>query len=539
MSSRRLLTLPVCLAALAAVPTVADAASTPKYPTISKITPMRATIGETMTITGRGFIRGQRKNIVVFKRDGKPALFLKADTATPTRLTLILPEKLREFLGKRENTFVPTRFRIRISARRFGKSYTTLANSPVITATASAAGVTPTDANTGTAPVVTLTGAAAAGAASGPATSGGTGTTTGGGDPAPVADPDCDGDGLLDINDSDDDGDLLSDVLEVALNTNRCAKDTDGDGMEDGWEWKSAYDLNQESCRPAEYPTPCPQAIPYPGKRPYPNPLDGSDPDYDYDGDSLPAWAEHKASLRHGRTINALWYSDGLQASVDTSTSPTCRGMAVPAPYGNEPDYSLDVLPKLPKLPDGCLNDAERDEDGDYLSNFTELRGSLSGPEVFKSDWKEPLYPLNYAGTDWLDADSDGDTRPDGVDDQDNDDFWNIEEAYRGAQTVDKEDIDSLRRDGLWTNPFNPCLPSPNSRTCGNIIANGGAVYRPFVGIDAKRADWPKPRWPLYGAAFFNGENDLVTTPEIWNGISEADQETLPPMHPLVPRPGF
>lgn len=532
MSSRRLLTLPVCLAAFAAVPTVADAASTPKYPTISQITPMRAAIGETMTITGRNYVRGQRKNIVVFKRDGKPAVFLKADTATPTRITLVLPEKLRAYLGRRENTFVATRFRIRISARRFGKGYTKLSSSPVITPNAADAGVTdPAKTGDGTAPaqVVTLGAAAAAGPAAGTGTTGS--GTTGGTPTGPVENPDCDGDGLLNGDDSDDDGDLLSDVLEVTLNTNRCVKDTDGDSMEDGWEWKSAYDLNQPSCPAAEYPTPCPAATPYPGQRPYPNPLDSSDLNYDYDGDHLPAWAEHKASLAHGRTIDTLWYSDGLKSSIDTSPSTTCRGVAVPPPFSGVPAYSLDLNNN------GCLSDDERDEDGDLLGNQLELNGNLSGPEIYKAVFKETPYPLNYVGTDWLDHDSDNDDRPDGIDDQDNDDFWNIEEAFRGPQSVDKLDADGPRS-GLWTNPFNPCLPAINSRTCRDMLVSDGEGWMPFPKADASRVEWPKPRWPLYGTALYDGPNSGATTVEIWNRIPVVNQ-TLPPQHPLTPRPGF
>src|SRR3712207_8762289 len=48
-------------------------------------------------------------------------------------------------------------------------------------------------------------------------------------------------------------------------------------GMEDGWEYQSARDLNATSCPPqspaVDYPTPCLAAKPYPGKKPYTNPL--------------------------------------------------------------------------------------------------------------------------------------------------------------------------------------------------------------------------------------------------------------------------
>ena len=55
-------------------------------------------------------------------------------------------------------------------------------------------------------------------------------------------------------------------------------EDTDGDGVEDGYEYRSAKDLNDdEHQQPNTF-------LPYPGKRPYANPL-FKDAGIDYDGD--------------------------------------------------------------------------------------------------------------------------------------------------------------------------------------------------------------------------------------------------------------
>ena len=540
MHSRRLLTLPLCLAALGAVPTVADAAkSTSRYPTVSKIAPMRVGIGETMTITGKNFRPGPRRTTIGFKRDGKPMVFIKADNATRTRLVVQVPEKLRSFLGKRQGALVATRFRIRISAYRFAKSYTSLRRSPTILPTGATPGATTSDgalAGTNGTTLQAATGPAAA-VATGPGATG----------DAPVVE-DCDGDGTVDVTDTDDDNDLLTDVLELTLRTNRCAKDTDGDGMEDGWEYKSALDLNRESCPQASgdvYPVPCAPATPYPGKRPYPNPLDGSDAEMDYDGDKLPAWAEHRASLRHGRSVTNLWYSDGLQASQDSNPGDGCRGITPPAPLGGNPQYTLDRGGMVGRgYKNGCLTDDERDEDNDFLTNEEELGGELSRPEWWQVVWKEPLYPLNLAGTDWLDTDSDGDTVPDGIDDQDNDDFWNVEEINRGPMSVDKEDIDSADRSGLWVNPFNPCLPSPLARTCMVNLPTEGEIVRPFHRWDAKPDEYPKPRWPLYGTYLYEGGKTGAYGPEITGyvraaggGAGPIPTQPMPPTHPMSPGP--
>ena len=61
---------------------------------------------------------------------------------------------------------------------------------------------------------------------------------------------------------NDGDSDLLGKALELRYALDPCKKDTDGDGAEDGWEYWAAKDLNAK-------------AVPYPGKKPYPNPLAG------------------------------------------------------------------------------------------------------------------------------------------------------------------------------------------------------------------------------------------------------------------------
>src|SRR5215212_9706158 len=120
MNLRSLLLLPAAVLALLAPVAVADAATTaPTYPSISKIDPLNLAIGETMTITGRGFVKGKNRNTVVFKRGNQRAIFAKALSATSTKLKVVVPEKVRPFLNKKEGAEVPTKFRLRVLARRF------------------------------------------------------------------------------------------------------------------------------------------------------------------------------------------------------------------------------------------------------------------------------------------------------------------------------------------------------------------------------------------------------------------------------------
>ena len=63
---------------------------------------------------------------------------------------------------------------------------------------------------------------------------------------------------------ADHDGDLLRTRSSSRSAPIPCLADTDNDQMTDGWEYWSAKDLNVK-------------AVPYPGKRPFPNALDPSD----------------------------------------------------------------------------------------------------------------------------------------------------------------------------------------------------------------------------------------------------------------------
>ena len=86
----------------------------------------------------------------------------------------------------------------------------------------------------------------------------------------------------------DPDSDGLANSTELAYSLDPCIADTDGDSMIDGYEFSSARDLNGT-------------AVPYPGERPWPNPLDPTDINYDFDGDGLSPLAGVQALEGHGR----------------------------------------------------------------------------------------------------------------------------------------------------------------------------------------------------------------------------------------------
>ena len=547
------LLLSVC-ALLAVVPAAANAATTP--PKVTSVAPLKLKIGDRLTIRGKGFLAGKNRNTVLFKATGTRAVFVKAETATATKIVVKVPAKLLSVLKVKSGQSVATTFQLRVLARRLSPAYTPAKGSPTI---APAVTTGPAPAGSGVAATTTTTSTAASTtpAAAAPST------------PTVVAASDCDADGISDATDPDDDNDLLTDAVEQQIHTETCNADTDGDGMEDGWEYKSAIDLEQRSCPGiGDYPTPCAAAMPYPGKRPYPNPRDGSDAGTDYDGDSLPAGLEFKAWKRKAtanvawHTLTNLWYSDGLQASQDTSPVVGCRGMAVPEPFdanGARPEFgrgtSPETYPDVTTSPydiytldrigrhagDGCLDDAERDEDGDFLTNWDETVGPLGDGEAGRAFWKgnyeEPAFKTLYSGTDWLDADSDGNGVVDGLDDQDHDDFLNVEEVTRGARSRTKDNKDGGSRRGLWVDPFNPCLPSPNSRTCPPSLLLDAAAWMPFK--KAGDSD-PLARWPLYGRLLGTGMGDDIS--DVVYNPKDIDEDAYNVAHtadPTVTRDSF
>jgi hypothetical protein len=558
----------VC-ALLAVVPATAGAATTPK---VTSVTPLKLKIGDRLTIKGKGFLPGKNRNTVVFKASGARAVFAKAQSATKTKLVVKVPAKLAPFLKVTGGQPAPTRFQLRVLARKLSPSYTPAGASPTIAPAVTSAAKTPA--------AKTPAASAAAGAAAAATVP----VTPAAAAPAvPVAAAaDCDRDGNPDATDPDDDNDLLPDVNEIAIGTSTCNVDSDGDGMEDGWEYQSALQLNNRSCPVStnDYPTPCP-ALPDPKKHHLTDPTT-PDANVDYDGDWLTAGEEHAAweyKIKQDPSYHTLtgpkgmWYSDGKQSSVDTSVAGDgCRGVVPPLPFdgdmhrdefqredGSYPDllsggvvkaeyrtYSLDTDG------DGCLNDGERDEDGDFLTNVQETSGELSSPQYWVDIYGDAPFRNAYPGTNFLDSDSDGDGTVDGLDDQDFDDFLNVEEVDRGPKVVGNDGAYIGDMSGLWVGPFNPCLPSWKSRTCPVAVPPTGAWLPFFDGAPSG------PRWALYGRALYglgtpnpikypdpsfvaDPAHPEITAPmldrptERWDGMPALSQ-TLPPEHPL-PRP--
>jgi hypothetical protein len=460
-----------------------------RAPVVKSFSPKRVFIGETLTIRGRHFRRGVYKNTVAFKRRGAKVVLVRVKKGTAKLLKVELPDRLEKVLLVQNGTPVPTRLQVRVMSARFGKRYTSRSKSPLVGPEKPPAPPRPKE-----------------------------------------ADPrgDCDGDGQINRIDTDDDNDLLTDALEKSHSLDGCKADTDGDDVEDGYEYQSARDLNDDEHENSN------EYVPYPEKRPYPNALDGTDGATDHDGDDLTLLEEYqlwRVTLADGspRTLASLGYSAGEQYSVNVRQGG--NGLRVPtlgasgydkqalfAGWASGAGYLMIGLADVGgafSLTDhadvadwweargtydirdlnrvggpagaeltyydwdrtGLLSDDERDEDADGLSNWAETRGCMTKPYWDALYDKETPYYLNYSGTRLDDSDTDGDGIRDGADDQDHDDVPNLMECSRllasGLLNEDAPDLDDAPAGRPWkgfVNPFNPCLPHVKSRTCKRIL---------------------------------------------------------------------
>jgi hypothetical protein len=452
LPASRLLLL-VC-ALLAVVPATASAAATPK---VTSVAPLKLKIGDRLTVNGRGFLPGKNRNTVVFKATGARAVFAKAESATATKLVVKVPAKLAPFLKVSAGQPSPTRFQLRVLARKLSPSYTPAAGSPTIApaVSATAAPVTTTPAaSTPAAP------AAAAPAASVPVLSAYEQCQA-----AAIANP---------AGDQDSDG--MPSATERTYHLDPCIADTDGDGMVDGYEYQVALDLNNNG-----------SALPYPGTGPWPRPWAATDGSEDFDGDGLTLAEEYHLWWFKGHHFPVTEYSDGLQASGGR----------------------LPVDPQHPATLDlngsGALTDDERDADGDGLSNIVELH--VRG---LQSWWNGVLHekPYTLRPFDELDPtvkDGDGDGVPDGADDQDADGFSNLVEMQ-----MDRGPTDTAHTTKYIVDPYNPCMPNPHSDTCSRYIPVGATAWRPF-GTSESQAN------PGDALPFLNGPEPGSWTGDTWD----------------------
>jgi IPT/TIG domain len=479
-----------------------------KYPVVTSVRPLETNIGQTLTITGRNFKRGRNKNTVLFKRDGARAVFVKADIGTAKLLKVKLPEKLASALRQVNGSPAMTTFRLRVLSTRLSKSFTTGRRAPRIGPELPPAPPRIEDQS--------------------------------------VTNPqgDCDGDGATNGVDSDDDNDLLGDGEEMGMKLDPCKPDTDGDAVEDGYEIRSAQDWNDDEYQAANGYLPYPSKRPYPNALDADADVD-HDGDTLTLKQEFALW-KYTITQGAPRDLGRLSYSAGEQYSIFSRDASGKRRPSLVANgydkqvqflnWANASGYrtvelaevganwfaartpydirDMDRSGAVEGTPNGGaraaettyydtnnddrLSDEERDEDADGLSNFDESRGCGNQDYWIKLYDKEAKYYLTYAPSALDDPDSDGDGVRDGADDADHDDLPNVMECSRGMATtlardprptnVDPPPSRLLDRSmgGVvhgFVNPYNPCLPSPTSRSCNQYPALDGA-WAPYAEND-------------------------------------------------------
>ena len=357
-------------------------------------------------------------------------------------------------------------------------------------------------------------------------------------------DGDCDGDGQINGSDVDDDNDLLLDTVEKSLPSAGWTSAAPTPTVTTSATATSSarrVDLNNDEYQNlnAVRAVPRQAAVPEPAR-----------PDrrrLDFDGDSLTlgeefslwrytlahgsaALDDRRASVSRHAALTLLGRREVLRlpgrAVIDRRTPALCgrrllQGGRLPRPgctasgyvdhpppghrrardmiRGHQPRRHLSTASRSGHVrhsethyfdldDDGWLSDDERDEDADGLSNYDETHGRMQSGCWAGCYDREAPFRLTYAGTDVVDADSDGDGVRDGADDQDHDD---VPERH-GAQPQ-REHGQGARCEGPGSRagngapahgrvqPFNPCEPFIDSRTCPTYIPFEDA-WAPFDG---------------------------------------------------------
>jgi hypothetical protein len=285
-----------------------SASAAKKLPVITNVDPKsNVAINQTITVTGRNFIKGKNAMRIVFQRAGSKRRFTARATASSTKkLKVKVPNLLYDLTYStvvRPIQVNDNIYRLRAISKVGVSKQSAMNKSPqVVHATAIS------EADKG-------------------------------------ASGDCDGDGQINSKDSDDDNDLLADHVESQILTDPCKQDTDGDISTDYYEYRVAVEYNGGQ----------PPVLPYPKKMPYPNPLVG-DGTEDFDGDKMSHNAEFKTwqySKRDDR-----FYSD---ADQDSDGDGTRDG------WEDEDGDQLPNLVEFGSFPKRPLDWLDWDSDGDGL----------------------------------------------------------------------------------------------------------------------------------------------------------------------------
>ena len=128
----------ICLLALSATALVVSVPAAPAAkkkaakPSITRVMPMRISVGARLTILGKNFNAKAKDNTVVFRAPNGRSTFAKPRSASPGKLVVVVPGAVSRLLGASQGSPEPTRMKLRVLARKFS-AFTTRRLSPVVT----------------------------------------------------------------------------------------------------------------------------------------------------------------------------------------------------------------------------------------------------------------------------------------------------------------------------------------------------------------------------------------------------------------------
>jgi hypothetical protein len=141
-AARRITLATLTLVCLVATPLASTAAAPkkPTPPTISSVTPLRnIEVGDQLTIRGRNFVSGIRRNTVVFKAGKGAAIAVRAGEASRTAIKVTIPRSVARRIVVKRGVAQPTRFALRVRSGRLSTRYTPKRLSPTIAPAATSA----------------------------------------------------------------------------------------------------------------------------------------------------------------------------------------------------------------------------------------------------------------------------------------------------------------------------------------------------------------------------------------------------------------
>jgi uncharacterized membrane protein YgcG len=101
-------------------------------PSITRVTPMRVSVGNVLTIRGRHFKPKRSGNTVIFRASNGRTAFAKPRRGGRRKLVVVVPLAVSRLLTTANDSPRPTRLKLRVLAGRFSR-YTSRRLSPVIT----------------------------------------------------------------------------------------------------------------------------------------------------------------------------------------------------------------------------------------------------------------------------------------------------------------------------------------------------------------------------------------------------------------------